>query len=180
MLVVAGALIGALLNGLVERLAFRPFDGRREPLGPLIASLALSFLMLGAAVRWHALTSVPMPGHQGVNLPLLAMPDIAPVARAWLLRRQPDPQRPARAADRRAGGGRRHAGPRRAAGAAGCCAPSPRTRSWWRCSAANPRRGRLFGFLAAGALTGVAAAIFAAYYGGDQRQSRPAQRPRPR
>src|SRR6185369_16833261 len=30
----------------------------------------------------------------------------------------------------------------------------------------NPRRGRLFGFLVAGALTGLAATIFAAYYGG--------------
>ena len=27
-LVVVGGLVGALLNGLVERLAFRPFDGR--------------------------------------------------------------------------------------------------------------------------------------------------------
>ena len=78
LLAVAGALIGAFLNGLVERLAFRPFDGRREPLGPLISSLALSFLMLGAAVRWHAFTNVPMPGHQGVNLPMLAMPDLIP------------------------------------------------------------------------------------------------------
>ena len=30
----------------------------------------------------------------------------------------------------------------------------------------NPRRGRLLGFLVAGALTGLAAAIFTAYYGG--------------
>ena len=72
-------MIGALLSGLVERLAFRPFDGRREPLGPLIASLALSFLMLGVAVRWHAFTNVPTPGHQGVNLPMLAMPGYGPV-----------------------------------------------------------------------------------------------------
>src|SRR5438045_6812581 len=41
LLIVVGGLVGALLNGLVERLAFRPFDGRREPLAPLIASLAL-------------------------------------------------------------------------------------------------------------------------------------------
>src|SRR6478736_2680174 len=78
LLALVGAAFGALLNGLVERLAFRPFDGRREPLGPLIASLALSFLMLGLAVRWHTMTTIPTAGHQGVNLPLLAMPDLIP------------------------------------------------------------------------------------------------------
>jgi branched-chain amino acid transport system permease protein len=165
LLIVVGAVAGALLNGLVERLAFRPFDGRREPLGPLIASLALSFLMLGAAVRWHSLTNVPMPGHQGVNLPMLAMPDIVPFVELGcctisltlkdllvLL----------------VGG----------AVAVGGTLALARTQIGRLLRAVsedpelvallggNPRRGRLLGFLAAGALTGLAAAIFAVYYGG--------------
>jgi branched-chain amino acid transport system permease protein len=165
LLVVAGAMIGGLLNGLVERLAFRPFDGRREPLGPLIASLALSFLMLGAAVRWHAITTIPMPGHQGVNLPLLAMPDLVPplelgccgvsltlkdllvlvigglVAAGGTL------------ALARSQGGR----------LLRAISEDPELVSL---CGGNPRRGRLVGFIMAGALTGAAAAIFATYYGG--------------
>jgi branched-chain amino acid transport system permease protein len=165
LLIVVGAGAGALLNGLVERLAFRPFDGRREPLGPLIASLALSFLMLGAAVRWHSLTNVPMPGHQGVNLPMLAMPDIVPFVDLGccgisltlkdllvLL-----------------------VGVAVAVGGTMALARTQVGRLLRAVSedpelvallGGNPRRGRLLGFLAAGALTGLAAAIFAAYYGG--------------
>src|SRR6266545_2655923 len=70
-----GAACGATLNAAVERLAFRPFRIGRAP---LVASVALSFLLLGVAVRWHAAYSIPQPGHQGVNLPLLAMPDLLP------------------------------------------------------------------------------------------------------
>ncbi|MGE3271902.1 MAG: branched-chain amino acid ABC transporter permease, partial [Chloroflexota bacterium] len=169
LLAVAGALIGAVLGGLVERLAFRPFDGRHEPLGPLIASLALSFLMLGIAVRWHAFTNVPMPGHQGVNLPMLAMPDLAPpielgccgisltlkdllvlvvgglVAVVGTL-----------ALARSAGGRLLRA-----------IAEDPELVAL---CGGNPRRGRLIGFLVAGALTGLAAAVFATYYGGTTAQ----------
>src|SRR5262249_37256061 len=63
-----GAAGGAILNAGVERLAFHPFRDRRDPLAPLIASAALSFLLLGVAVWWHAATTVPKPYHQGVNL----------------------------------------------------------------------------------------------------------------
>ena len=77
-LALVGALIGAGLNGAVERLAFRPFGRGRDPLGPLIASVGLAFAMLQVAIWWHAATSVPQPGHQGVALPLLAMPDVLP------------------------------------------------------------------------------------------------------
>ena len=165
LLAAAGALIGALLNGLVERLAFRPFDGRREPLGPLIAGLALSFLMLGAAVRWHAFTNVPMPGHQGVNLPLLAMPDIVPSLELGccgvsltlkdllvLL-----------AGGLVAVGGTLALSRTRVGRLLRAVAEDPELVSLL---GGNPRRGRLLGFVAAGALTGLAAAIFAAYYGG--------------
>jgi branched-chain amino acid transport system permease protein len=165
LLAVAGALIGALLSGLVERLAFRPFDGRREPLGPLIASLALSFLMLGAAVRWHTIITIPMPGHQGVNLPLLAMPDLVPPIELGccgvsltlkdllvLL----------------IGGGVAVVGTLALGRSRGgrllrAIAEDPELVALL---GANPRRGRLLGFLVAGALTGLAATIFTAYYGG--------------
>jgi branched-chain amino acid transport system permease protein len=165
LLAVVGALIGALLSGLVERLAFRPFDGRREPLGPLIASLALSFLMLGAAVRWHAFTNVPMPGHQGVNLPMLAMPDLVPFVELGccgisltlkdllvLL-----------VGGLVAVGGTLALGRTRGGRLLRAVAEAPELVALL---GGNPRRGRLIGFLVAGALTGLAAAIFAAYYGG--------------
>jgi branched-chain amino acid transport system permease protein len=74
-----GAVCGAILNMAVERLAFRPFRGIRDPLAPLVASVALSFVLLQAAVWWHDFRFVAPPGaHQGVNLPLLAMPDLIP------------------------------------------------------------------------------------------------------
>ncbi len=76
---VCGALCGALLNIGVQRLAFRPFRGIRDPLAPLVASVALSFVLFQAAVWWHDFRFVPPPdAHQGVNLPLLAMPDLIP------------------------------------------------------------------------------------------------------
>src|SRR5438093_3493807 len=76
---VAGAICGAVLNVGVERLAFRPFRGVRDPLAPLIASVALSFVLLQLAVWWHDFRFVAPPGaHQGVDLPLLAMPDLVP------------------------------------------------------------------------------------------------------
>ena len=74
----AGAVTGALLNSGVERIAFRPFRGTRDPLGPLIASVALSFILLQVAIWWHAAYYIPGPGHQGVDLPLLSMPDLVP------------------------------------------------------------------------------------------------------
>src|SRR5437764_10370185 len=44
-LALAGALCGGLLNVGVERLAFRPFRRVKDPLAPLIASVALSFVL---------------------------------------------------------------------------------------------------------------------------------------
>jgi ABC-type branched-subunit amino acid transport system permease subunit len=75
----AGALTGAILNGGVERIAFRPFRGVKDPLGPLIGSVALSFILLQAAIWWHAAYYVAPPNvHSGVDLPLLSMPDLVP------------------------------------------------------------------------------------------------------
>jgi len=78
-LIAAGGLAGAALNVGIERLAFRPFTAMRNPLGPLVASVGLSFILLQGAVWWYSLRFVPVPGaHQGVDLPLLAMPDLIP------------------------------------------------------------------------------------------------------
>lgn len=80
LLAVAGALCGAGLNALVERLAFRPFLGRRDPIAPLIASVACSFLLLGVAVRWpRDPVDFFDTYHQSTFLPLLAMPDLIPL-----------------------------------------------------------------------------------------------------
>src|SRR5713226_6727837 len=77
--VVGGAVCGGVLNMGIERLAFRPFRGIRDPLAPLVASVALSFVLFQAAVWWHDFRFVAPPDvHQGVNLPLLAMPDLIP------------------------------------------------------------------------------------------------------
>ncbi len=71
-------LLGVALNVGVERLAFRPFRGR-DSLSPLVASVALSFVLLGASVAWHWLSYAAPPNtHQGVALPLRAMPDLLP------------------------------------------------------------------------------------------------------
>jgi branched-chain amino acid transport system permease protein len=75
----AGAACGGILNLGIERLAFRPFRGVRDPLAPLVASVALSFVLFQVAVWWHDFRFVAPPGaHQGVDLPLLAMPDLVP------------------------------------------------------------------------------------------------------
>jgi len=74
-----GAVCGAILNMAVERLAFRPFRAIRDPLAPLVASVALSFVLFQAAVWWHDFRYVAPPNvHQSVNLPYLAMPDLIP------------------------------------------------------------------------------------------------------
>src|SRR5712691_10133686 len=79
MFAVCGALCGGVLNIGNERLAFRPFRGIGDPLAPLVASVALSFVLLQAAVWWHDFRFVPIAGaHQGVDLPYLAMPDLIP------------------------------------------------------------------------------------------------------
>ena len=76
---ICGAITGGALNMGIERLAFRPFRGTGEPLAPLVASVALSFVLFQAAVWWHDFRFIPVAGaHQGVDLPFLAMPDLIP------------------------------------------------------------------------------------------------------
>ncbi len=164
-----GAAFGALLNLAVERLAFRPFGHHRDPLGPLIATVGLSFVLLQVAIWWHLAYNVPRPGHQGVNLPLLAMPDLLPAAELG-------------------GGGVSFTlkdgfvltlAATVAAGLALLLARS-RFGRLLRAAAldaemaqlcgADPRRARALAFALSGALAGVGAAIFAAYYGGTTAQ----------
>ncbi|HYW87809.1 MAG TPA: hypothetical protein VFB50_08565, partial [Chloroflexota bacterium] len=79
-LVAAGAGCGALLNGAVERLAFRPFRGAGgDSIAPLIATVGLSFVLLQAAIWWRVLfpnqrSLQSMFLHNGVVVPLLSMP----------------------------------------------------------------------------------------------------------
>src|SRR5207237_3092668 len=61
-LAVVGGITGAALNVGVERMAFRPFRGVKDPLAPLIASVALSFVLFQFAVWWHACRFVAPPG----------------------------------------------------------------------------------------------------------------------
>ncbi len=162
LLCLVGALCGALLNGLVERLAFRPFRGSRDRLVPLIATVALSMVLLGLAVHWPRPPARPY--HQGVDLPMLALPDLIPaVELGWggvsfttkdamvlLLS---------------------------ALVTAGVAALLARTRVGRLLRAisqdgelaalcgANPDRAQLLAFALAGALAGFGAAIFSAYYG---------------
>src|SRR5437868_9965240 len=78
-LAIVGGITGAAMNVGVERIAFRPFRAVKDPLAPLIASVALSFVLFQLAVWWHDFRFVATPGaHQGVDLPLLAMPDLVP------------------------------------------------------------------------------------------------------
>src|SRR5260370_24744 len=68
LLAVCGAVCGALLNTGVEQLAFRPFTRFRAPLGPLIATAGLSFVLLQAAISWRAWflpipSGAPRPHH---------------------------------------------------------------------------------------------------------------------
>ncbi|HEY3109650.1 MAG TPA: ABC transporter permease, partial [Chloroflexota bacterium] len=81
LLAAAGALVGAGLNGAVERLAFRPFHGRADRIAPLVASVGLAFLLFQAAIWWFEVANAPptgVVGHVGVPLPLLAVPELVP------------------------------------------------------------------------------------------------------
>jgi len=169
LLVVAGAACGAVLNGAVERLAFRPFQDRRDPLLPLIASVGLSFVLLQVAVWWHAATNVPRAGHQGVNLPLLAVPDLVPaVELGWggvsftgkdlfVLLLGGVTAVGVTLLLRRTRGGRMLRAVAQDRELAGLCG-------------ADPVRAQTLAFLLAGALAGLGAAIFATYYGGATSQ----------
>src|SRR5215471_13853707 len=57
----------------------RPASPSPTPSLARSASLALSYVLFQAAVWWHDFRFVAPPGaHQGVDLPLLAMPDLVP------------------------------------------------------------------------------------------------------
>ena len=75
----AGAACGALLNTGVERLAFRPFRKRGDRFSPLIATVAIAFILLQVAVGWYDLYRLRgQMIHIDVYLPLLSVPDLIP------------------------------------------------------------------------------------------------------
>jgi branched-chain amino acid transport system permease protein len=165
-----GAIAGAALSVGVERLAFRPFATLRDPLGPLVASVGLAFILLQAAVWWHSVRFVPVPNaHQGVDLPLLAMPDLIPKAElgwggvSFTLK---DALVLATAA--------------LVAALLGLVLARTRVGRLLRGTAEDPeqvslvggdtRRAQLLAFALGGAVAGLGAAIFAAYFGGASAQ----------
>jgi ABC-type branched-subunit amino acid transport system permease subunit len=169
-LAVCGAVCGGLLNVGVERLAFRPFRGVRDPLAPLVASVALSFVLFQAGVWWHDLRFVaPVDAHQGVNLPLLAMPDLVPkVELGWggvsftlkdllvLL-----------IAGLVAGGGSVLLARTKTGRLLRAVAQDPETTALM---GGDPARAQTIAFAVGGAVAGFGAAIFAAYFGGANAQ----------
>lgn len=70
---------GALLNVIVERIAFRPFRGKSR-LAPLIATLGLSFILYQAALIWRTLLPSWVPrDHRSVpGLPEVPLEDRIP------------------------------------------------------------------------------------------------------
>jgi branched-chain amino acid transport system permease protein len=166
----AGALCGAVLNFGIERLAFRPFRGVGDPLAPLVASVALSFVLFQAAVWWHDFRFVAPPGaHQGVDLPLLAMPDLVPqVELGWggvsftlkdllvLL-----------IAALVAVGGAALLARTRTGRLLRAVAQDPETTALM---GGDPARAQMIAFAVGGAVAGFGAAIFAAYFGGANAQ----------
>jgi branched-chain amino acid transport system permease protein len=169
-LCLCGAACGGLLNVGVERLAFRPFRGVRDPLAPLVASVALSFVLFQAAVWWHDLRFVaPVDAHQGVNLPLLAMPDLVPaVDLGWggvsftlkdllvLL-----------IGAVVAGGGSQLLARSRTGRLLRAVAQDPETTALM---GGDSARAQTIAFAVGGAVAGFGAAIFAAYFGGANAQ----------
>ncbi|GAC1326811.1 MAG: ABC transporter permease [Chloroflexota bacterium] len=167
---VLGAAFGAILNMAVERLAFRPFRKVRDPLAPLIASVALSFILLQAAVWWHDARFVAPPGaHQGVDLPLLAMPDLVPplnLAAAGLTFTLKDLLVLVIAAGV-ALGGAAFLARTRTGRLLRAVAQDPETTILM---GGDPDHDNLLAFSLAGALAGLGATIYAAYFGGANAQ----------
>jgi branched-chain amino acid transport system permease protein len=169
-LAIAGAISGALLNIGVERLAFRPFRSVKDPLAPLIASVALSFVLFQLAVWWHDVRFVAPPGaHQGVDLPLLAMPDLVPSVNlgcCGVTLTLKDVLVLLVAAAVAAGGARllSRTGTGRLLRAV---AQDPETTALM---GGDPARAQLIAFGVGGAIAGFGAAIFAAYFGGANAQ----------
>src|SRR5260370_13332773 len=174
LLTICGAACGALLNTAVEQLAFRPFRRFRASLGPLIATVGLSFLLLQVAIGWRATflpipSGDPRPHHGAIYVPMLSMPELVPAMElGW--------------------GGVSFTlkdavvlllGVTVALGVAAILART-RTGRLLRAVAQDPELAALVGgdparaqtlaFALAGALAGFGAAIFAAYYGGASLQ----------
>jgi branched-chain amino acid transport system permease protein len=170
LLCLAGACTGALLNAGVERIAFRPFRGVRDPLGPLIASVALSFILLQAAIWWHTAYYVaPANVHQGVGVPLLSMPDLIPpidfgVGGVSVTLKDLIVLAISVVA---ALGGSALLTRSRAGRLLRAVQQDPEMTSL---CGGNPGTGQLLAFAAAGALAGFGAAIFAAYFGAANAQ----------
>jgi branched-chain amino acid transport system permease protein len=169
-LAILGAVTGALLNVGVERLAFRPFRGVKDPLAPLIASVALSFVLFQLAVWWHDFRFVAPPGaHQGVDLPLLSMPDLVPkvnLACCGVTLTLKDVLVLLVAAAITGGGAqllKRTSNGRLLR----AVAQDPETTSLM---GGDPGRAQVIAFAVGGAIAGFGAAIFAAYFGGANAQ----------
>ena len=169
-LAIAGAFTGGLLNVGVERLAFRPFRSVKDPLAPLIASVALSFVLFQLAVWWHDFRFVAPPGaHQGVDVPLLAMPDLVPrvnlgccgvtftLKDALVLL----------IAAGLAGGGAQMLKRTMVGRLLRAVAQDPDTTALM---GGDPGRAQVIAFAVGGAVAGFGAAIFAAYFGGANAQ----------
>jgi len=167
---VCGAACGSVLNVGVERLAFRPFRGVRDPLAPLVASVALSFVLFQAAVWWHDFRFVARPGaHQGVDVPLLAMPDLVPtVELGWggVSFTLKDALVLAIAA-LVAGGGAALLARTKLGRLLRAVAQDPDTAALM---GGNPDRAQTIAFAVGGGVAGFGAAIFAAYFGGANAQ----------
>ncbi|MBV9168689.1 MAG: hypothetical protein JOZ81_01225, partial [Chloroflexi bacterium] len=170
-----GAACGTILNVGVERLAFRPFRATGDSLGPLIATVGLSFILYQGAIWWRAAFQNPRSLqsqllHNGVVLPLLAMPDLIPnidlTARMGVSFTLKDLIVLALATMLAIGVGaflmRTRAG--RLLRAA---AQDPELTTL---SGGDPARAQLFAFALAGALAGFAAAIFSTYTGAASGQ----------
>jgi branched-chain amino acid transport system permease protein len=77
--------VGALLSGLVERIAFKPFRDRNQttPLGPLLATLGISFMLYQVALLWRTWLPSWLPGeHRSVpgvpELPRQSISELVP------------------------------------------------------------------------------------------------------
>jgi branched-chain amino acid transport system permease protein len=169
-LAVSGAVFGATLNAGVERLAFRPFRAVGDPLPPLVASVALAFVLVQAAVWWHDVRFVPPPGaHQGVDIPLLAMPDLVPrvdLGGGGVVFTLKDVLVLVIAGAVAAGGALLLARTRTGR-LLRAVAEDPQTTILM---GGNPGRANLIAFAVGGGIAGFGAAIFAAYFGGANAQ----------
>lgn len=165
-----GAACGAVLNVGIERLAFRPFRAVRDPLAPLVASVALSFILFQAAVWWHDFRFVAPPGaHQGVDLPYLAMPDLVPsVELGWggVSFTLKDLLVLAIAAAV-AGGGAALLARTKLGRLLRAAAEDPETTMLM---GGNPERAHMLAFAVGGGIAGFGATIYATYFGGANAQ----------